>query len=169
MLAYPNLNKEFELNTDASNYVIGAVLSLEDRPITFISRTLSKSEENYAANEKEMLPIIWALKSLRNYLYGSAKIKMFTDHQPLTYALSSKNNNGKMKRWRAILEEYNYELKYKPGKTNVVADGLCKTPQRTEINYLTPTQHSDESSSQNLIPYSDAPINAFKNQLFITV
>ena len=166
MLTYPNLNKEFELTTDASNYAIGAVLSQEDRPITFISRTLSKTEENYAANEKEMLAIIWALKSLRNYLYGSVKIKIFTDHQPLTYALSSKNNNGKMKRWRAILEEHNYELKYKPGKTNVVADGLSRPPQHVQINSLTPTQHSDESSAQNLIPYTDAPVNAFKNQLF---
>lgn len=167
MLTYPNLNKDFELTTDASNYAIGAVLSQEDRPITFISRTLTKTEENYAANEKEMLAIIWALKSLRNYLYGSAKVKIFTDHQPLTYALSNKNNNSKMKRWKAILEEYNYELKYKPGKTNVVADGLSRPPQQDQINSLTPTQHSDESSPQNLIPYTDAPINAFKNQLFL--
>ena len=84
MLTYPNLNKEFELTTDASNYALGVVLSQEDRPITFISRTLSKSEESYAANEKEMLAIIWSLKSLRNYLYDSAKVKIFTDHQPLT-------------------------------------------------------------------------------------
>ena len=102
MLTYPNLNKEFTLTTDASNYVMCAVLSQKDRPITFISRTNSKSEENYVANEKA---IIWVLKSLRNYLYGSVKVKIFTDHQPLTYALSSKNNNGKMKRRRVFLEE----------------------------------------------------------------
>lgn len=89
-----------------------------------ISRSLSKSEENYAANEREMLAIIWSLNTLRYYLYGRARIIIYTDHQPLTYALSNKNNNVKMKRWKAILEEYNYELHYKPGKSNVVADAL---------------------------------------------
>ncbi|GBO99951.1 Retrovirus-related Pol polyprotein from transposon opus [Eumeta japonica] len=89
MLHYPDFTKEFQLTTDASEYALGAVLAQNDRPIMFISRTLSKAEENYATNEKEMLAIIWAL-TLRNYLYGSVKIKIFTDHQPLTYALSSK-------------------------------------------------------------------------------
>jgi ribonuclease HI len=128
LLAYPDLKKDFELTTVASNYALGAVLSQGNRPITFISRSLNKTEENYAANEKEMLAIIWALNSLRNYLYGHPKIKIFTDHQPLTYALSIKNHNSKMKRWKAILEEYNYELHYKPGRTNIVADALSRHP-----------------------------------------
>lgn len=126
VLAYPDFSKDFELVTDASNFAIGAVLSQDDRPISFISRTLSRAEEHYAANEKEMLAIVWALNTLRNYLYGSAKVKIFTDHQPLTYVLSNKNNNSKMKRWKAILEEYNYEMFYKPGKINVVADALSR-------------------------------------------
>jgi len=50
------------LTTDASNFAIGAVLSQDNQPISFLSRTLSKSEENYAANEKEMFAITWALK-----------------------------------------------------------------------------------------------------------
>lgn len=106
MLQYPNFNKEFHLTTDASNYAIGAVLEQDSKPILFISRTLSKTEENYATNEKEMLAIIWALKTLRSYLYGHAAVKIFTDHQPLTYALSNRNNNSKLKRCKAILEEY---------------------------------------------------------------
>lgn len=166
MLSFPNFDKEFHLTTDASNYAIGAVLEQEGKPITFISRTLSQCEEHYATNEKEMLAIIWALKSLRNYLYGTSIVKIFTDHQPLTYALSNKNTNSKLKRWKAVLEEYNYELKYKPGSNNIVADALSRP---TQINSLTPTRHSDGSSSHNLIPFSDAPINAFKNQLIISI
>lgn len=73
VLAHPNFEKEFELTTDASDFAIGAVLSQGDRPITFISRTLNKTEENYATNEKEMLSIIWSLNTLRSYLYGSKK------------------------------------------------------------------------------------------------
>ncbi|HBS53334.1 MAG TPA: hypothetical protein DD806_04965 [Flavobacterium sp.] len=140
------------------------MLSQKGRPITFLSRTLNKTEESYATNEKEMLAIIWSLNTLRNFLYGSRKILIFTDHQPLTFALSNKNTNSKMKRWKAILEEYNYELKYKPGSTNVVADALSRLPQ---INSMTATQHSDESSSHNLIPIVESPINVFKNQIIL--
>lgn len=167
ILSYPNFEKEFELTTDASDFALGAVLSQNGRPITFLSRTLNRTEENYAANEKEMLAIIWALNSLRNFLYGSRKVKIFTDHQPLTHALSNKNTNAKMKRWKAILEEYNYELKYKPGTTNVVADALSRIPRMTETNSLSSTEHSDESSSHNLIPSVEVPVNVFRNQLIL--
>ena len=167
VLSHPNFGKDFELTTDASNFAIGAVLSQDNKPITFLSRTLNKTEENYAANEKEMLAIIWSLNSLRNFLYGSRKVKIFTDHQPLTYALSNKNTNSKMKRWKAILEEYSYELKYKPGKSNVVADSLSRLPSKVQVNSLTATVHSDDSSSHHLIPTVEVPINVFHNQIIL--
>ncbi|GBP14313.1 Retrovirus-related Pol polyprotein from transposon gypsy [Eumeta japonica] len=77
IFAFPNFEKEFHLTTDASSCALGAVLEQEGKPVTFISRTLNKAEENYATNEKEMLAIVWALKTLRNYLYGSAAVKIF--------------------------------------------------------------------------------------------
>lgn len=169
ILSHPNFEKGFELTTDASDYAIGAVLSQNGKPVSFLSRTLNKTEESYATNEKEMLAIIWSLKSLRNFLYGSRKIKIYTDHQPLTYALSNKNTNSKLKRWKSILEEYNYELQYKPGKANVVADSLSRPPKLSEINSMTPTEHSDESSSHNLIPSVETPINAFRTQLILKI
>lgn len=169
ILSYPNFSKEFQLTTDASNYAIGAVLEQDSRPITFISRTLTKTEENYAANEKEMLAIVWALQSLRMYLYGTTKVVIYTDHQPLTFALSAKNNNAKLKRWKSRLEEYNHELRYKPGTSNVVADALSRIPVGTQVNSTTATIHSDQSSSHNLIPVEDVPINVFKNQLLLLV
>lgn len=165
ILSHPNFESDFELTTDASDYAIGAVLSQNKKPITFISRTLSRTEEAYATNEKEMLAIIWALTSLRNYLYGSKKVKITTDHQPLTFALSNKNHNNKMKRWKAILEEYNYELNYQPGRTNVVADALSRIP--IQINTLTGSVHSDESSGEDLITCVENPINVYKNQIFL--
>lgn len=168
MLCYPDYQKEFHLTTDASNVALGAVLSQDDRPIAFISRVLSETEESYATNEREMLAIVWALHTFRNYLYGTARIIIYTDHQPLTYALSNKNSNVKMKRWKAILEEYNYEIRYKPGKSNVVADALSRAPI-TNVNSLTGTVHSHESSAENLIPSVEGPVNAFKNQIFLNI
>ena len=96
ILTYPDFDKPFLITTDASNYAIGAVLSQgeveKDNPIHFASRTLNKREENFSATEKEMLAIYWSLKVFRNYIYGQ-KFKIITDHQPLTFSLSSKNVN----------------------------------------------------------------------------
>lgn len=173
ILRFPDFDKPFILTTDASEYAIGAVLSQgeigKDKPITYISRSLNKTEEGYATNEREMLAIVWALDNLRNYLYGAKKIKILTDHQPLTFSLSNRNTNAKLKRWKARIEEYNYELVYKPGKTNLVADALSRL--KTDANVLTTsssqTAHSAEEDSTDLIPSCEAPINVFRNQLII--
>lgn len=171
ILIFPDFEKPFVLTTDASNTAIGAVLSQgeigKDRPIAYISRSLNKTEENYAVNEKEMLAIVWALDNLRNYLYGAKKIRILTDHQPLTFALSNRNTNAKLKRWKARIEEYNYELVYKPGKSNKVADALSRL--KLEVNNLnspsSQTMHSAEEDSSDLIPHCEAPLNVFRNQL----
>lgn len=116
-----------------------------------------------------MLAIVWALKSIKNYVYGNSKVKIFTDHQPLTHSLSSWHRNAKIKRWKAILEEYDYQLVYKPGKENIVADALSRTPNQlnNQINSMTATIHSADSSSHHLIPSLEAPINVYKNQIII--
>lgn len=166
ILQYPDFNKEFVLTTDASDYAIGAVLSQNDRPISFISRTLSETEENYETAKKEMLAICWAVKTFKGYLYGGTKVKIYTDHEPLTHDCNWKGGIA-IRRWKTYLDEYNKELLYKPGKENVVADALSRAPKRNQINSIASTQHSAQSSSQNLIPSIEVPINAFKNQIFI--
>lgn len=174
ILIFPDFTKPFILTTDASNYAIGAVLSQgelgKDRPIIYLSRSLNKTEENYSTIEKEMLAIIWSLDKLRSYLYGAKELKILTDHQPLTFALSNANNNAKLKRWKARIEEYNYKLIYKPGKTNVVADALSRLPP--EFNMLSSSddnsQHSAEEDSTHLIPHCETPINVFRNQIIFS-
>lgn len=125
-LFQPDYSKPFELTTDASNFAIGAVLSQNQKPIIFISRTLNNAEQIYATNEKELLAIVWSLKTLRNYLYGIAEFTIFTDHQPLTSAISDKNPNLKIKRWKAFIEESGANIEYTSGKQNVVADALSR-------------------------------------------
>lgn len=166
ILTYPDFAKHFCLTTDASNFAIGAVLSQgnpgKDRPIHFASRTLNKTEESYSATEKELLAIVWALKVFRGYLYGQ-KVKIFTDHQPLTYNLSPKTSNRKLMNWRNFIEEHDYEIMYKPGKSNVVADALS----RVQINSLTPTLHSAEDDETHYIISTEAPLNSFRSQIII--
>jgi len=62
-LVQPDYNIKFTLTTDASDLAIGAVRSQEGKPITFISRTLTKAEQIYATNKKELLAIVWAFKN----------------------------------------------------------------------------------------------------------
>ncbi|XP_054745735.1 basic-leucine zipper transcription factor A-like [Anastrepha obliqua] len=141
-LTQPDYNKKFVLTTDASNVALGAVLSQEGKPIVFISKTLNSTEFNYATNEKELFAIVWALKALRNYLYGVSDLEIHTDHQPLSFAISERNPNIKIKRWRSFIEEFSPKIIYKPGATNVVADALS----RQMLNNLTNSKEHSESS-----------------------
>lgn len=138
ILAYPDFNLPFILTTDASNYALGAVLSQIqngiEKPIAFGSRTLNKTEANYSTTEKEALAIMWAIDKYKPYLYGN-KFLLITDHKPLTFIKSS-FKNSKILRWRLELENFDYEVKYKEGKTNVVADALSREPNEINCNVM---------------------------------
>lgn len=129
VLAYPDFNKQFQINTDASNVAVGAVLQQDKHLISCFSRTLNSAEQNYSTIEKELLAIVEACKHFRPYIYGR-KFVIETDHKPLTWLWSLKTPNSRLIRWKIKLEEYDYEIKYKKGCENHVADALS----RIEIN-----------------------------------
>lgn len=175
VLQYPDFSKRFILTTDASNFALGAILSQGpislDKPIAFASRTLTKTEEKYSAIEKELLAIDWACKYFRPYLYGR-KFTLYTDHKPLTYALNLKTPNDRLIRMKLRLEEFDYEIQYRPGKQNIVADGLSRTTHEINVNETesssdAETIHSANSDSSGLIRMTKTPINHFKNQILI--
>lgn len=179
VLQYPDFNQKFILTTDASNYALGAVLSQgnigRDKPIAYASRTLTKTEEKYSTIEKELLAIDWACKYFRPYLYGR-KFTLFTDHKPLTYALNLKTPNDRLIRWKLRLEEFDYDIQYRPGKQNVVADGLSRIPAEVNANDQeedeeassdAATVHSAESDTDGYIQMTERPINYYKNQILI--
>jgi hypothetical protein len=137
VLKYPDFKKKFILTTDASYYAIGAVLSQEEHPVAFASRTLNEHEINYSTIEKELLAIIWATKYFRPYLFGN-KFTVRTDHQPLKWLNSLKEPNDKMQRWRISLNEYDFDIEYIKGKENKVADFLSRFKlgkKEIEIHY----------------------------------
>lgn len=147
VLAYPQFDKPFILTTDASDHALGAVLSQMqeniERPIAFASRTLNDTESRYATNEKEALAIKWAVNKFKAYLYG-AKFTLVTDHKPLTFIKTS-DKNPKILRWRLDLENYDYDVKYKEGKANVVADALSRRPLEVNSNEIDNDNNVDSS------------------------
>lgn len=135
ILIYPNFEEEFVLTTDASAFALGSVLSQgpigKDLPIAYASRTLCTTETKYSVIERELLAIIWSVHHFRPYLYGR-RFKLVTDHRPLTWLFSIKDPGSRLARWRLKLEEYDYEIVYKPGKINCNADALS----RIRLNHI---------------------------------
>lgn len=129
ILQYPDFNKPFNLTTDASNVALGAILSQgpigQDLPIAYASRTLNDSESHYSTIERELLAIVWATKYFRPYLFGR-KFSIITDHKPLQWLFSLKDPTSKLLRWRIKLEEFDYDIIYKSGKSNTNADALSR-------------------------------------------
>ena len=92
----PDHIRPFQIETDASKYATGAVLTQLDsngdqHPISFISKTLSPTERNYEIYDQELLAIIWALEEWRHYIQGSAHATtILSDYKNLTYYREAK-------------------------------------------------------------------------------
>lgn len=128
LLQYPDFSEQnqFQLQTDASGYAIGAVLSNKDaRPVAYTSRSLNKAELNYPTIEKELLAIVWAVKHFRPYLYGK-KFIILTDHKPLIYLFNMKDPSSRLMKFRIALEEYDFDVHYVKGTDNAAADALSR-------------------------------------------
>lgn len=163
------------MTTDASQFAIGAVLSQDNHPICFGSRTLNEHEIQYSTIEKELLAIVWATKYYRPYLFGQ-KFTIRTDHQPLKWLSSLKEPNSKLQRWRIRLNEYDYDIEFIKGKDNTVADFLSRIDTNTnEINTVEEgSQESDRatihSSAEQLndhIPIIETVVNKYLTQIHL--
>ena len=129
-LYYPDSKKPYYLETDASDYALGAVLyqkneKEEKEIITLASRTLKGPEITYFTTEKELLAIVWALQKFRTYLQG-AKIINRTDHMALTFLKTCKFVNARLTRWILAIQDYSIMMEHCPGKENTAADLLSR-------------------------------------------
>lgn len=147
ILKYPDFNKPFKINTDASCYALGAVLLQEGHPISYASRTLNTHEIKYGTPEKELLGVVWACKHFRPYIYGK-EFLLQTDHEALKWLHTKylgKDLNPRIQRWILSLGEYNMKIDYLKGRDNKIADFLSRINSETnEINSLTNDSDSDE-------------------------
>jgi site-specific DNA-cytosine methylase len=124
--------RPYVLHTDWSKHGMGAVLGQLDDDgkeaiVCCISRSLNKAEREYASYKGEMLGAVWAVKALDYYLKG-AKFTLVTDHQPLTFLMTNNNLQGQYARWSLILQEYDFEIKHRPGNKHQNADALSRHP-----------------------------------------
>ncbi|GJU24478.1 putative reverse transcriptase domain-containing protein [Tanacetum coccineum] len=128
ILALPEGNDEFVVYCDASHQGLGAVLMQREKVIAYASQQLKPHEENYTTHDLELGAVVFALKIWRHYLYGG-KCNVFTDHKSLQHILDQKELNMRQRRWLELLADYDCEIRYHPGKANVVADALSRKEQ----------------------------------------
>ena len=134
------------LFVDASECALGAVLEQANQPILCISRSLSKSEQNYSQTQREALAIIWAVRRLHKFLFGN-HFHIYTDHQALQHIFNPSTSVGKstsamLTRWAIDLSAYDYTIHHRPGKQLPHADYLSryaiKEPPSTDSYFVSP-------------------------------
>lgn len=134
ILSYPTPTDKFILDTDASLYGIGAVLSQvqngEERVIAYGSKTLSRSQSKYCTTYRELLAVVTFVKQFRHYLYGR-NFLIRTDHSSLIWLKNFKEPEGMLARWISLLDTYDYDISHRRGTAHGNADALSRRPCRS--------------------------------------
>ncbi|KAI3683026.1 hypothetical protein L1987_83492 [Smallanthus sonchifolius] len=125
ILTLPDGNDDLVVYCDASNQGLGCVLMQRGKVIAYASRQLKIHEKNYTTHDLELGAVVFALKIWRHYLYGT-KCVVFTDHKSLQHIFNQKELNMRQRRWVKLLNDYDCEIRYHPGKANVVANALSR-------------------------------------------
>ncbi|XP_038884835.1 uncharacterized protein LOC120075481 [Benincasa hispida] len=125
ILTMPDGTGGFVIYSDASKRGLGCVLMQQGKVVVYASYQLKNHEWNYPTHDLELATVVFALKIWRHYLYGE-KIQIFTDHKSLKYFFTQKELNMRQRRWLELVKDYDCEIMYHPGKTNVMADALSR-------------------------------------------
>jgi len=129
ILAMPDDKGDFVLDTDASDYGIGGVLSQYqdgvERVVAYASRSLDRREQNYCVTRKELLAVVHFLKYFKQYLLGRT-FKVRTDHAALTWLRRTPEPIGQQARWLEQMEEFDFTVKHRSGVKHGNADGLSR-------------------------------------------
>ncbi|GKA83965.1 putative reverse transcriptase domain-containing protein [Tanacetum coccineum] len=125
ILTLPDGVEDFVVYCDASNQGLGCVLMQRGKVIAYASRQLKTHEKNYTTHDLELGAVVFALKTWRHYLYGTKSV-IYTDHKSLQHIFDQKELNMRQRRWIELFSDYECEIRYHPGKANVVADALSR-------------------------------------------
>lgn len=149
VLACPDYSLPFEVHTDASDYGVGGMLTQTidgvERPVAYMSKSLSGAEKNYSITERETLAVLTALEHWRCYVENGQTFTVYTDHSALKWFLSLNNPTGRLARWGVRLSSFNFIIKHRKGVDNVIPDALSRAFPVSAIstgNYFDKTQDS---------------------------
>jgi transposase InsO family protein len=135
ILAHYDMSRESILETDASNGVVGGVLSQKQsddlfHPVAYFSKTMAPAECNYEIHDKEMLAIVRALEHWRAELIGlQTQLPIYSDHKALEYFMTKRQLTARQARWAELLSQYHFRIEYRTGKSNERADALTRRSQ----------------------------------------
>lgn len=132
VLALPDISKDFVVECDASGHGIGAVLSQDGHPISFLSKTLSQRHMALSVYDKEMLAIVYAVQQWRPYLLGHY-FKIVTDHRTIQHFLNQRTTTPSQQKWLVKLIGYDYTMHYRSGINNTVPDALSRKAELKAI------------------------------------
>ena len=129
--AFPDFSLPFRLYTDGSTASLGAILAQvregKERIICCASRSLNQAKKLYPVTKLECLAIVWAVAKFRPYLM-SMPFEVYTDHYALQWLKTMRTGSALLHRWSAALEEYDFTVKHRPGKSQTHVDGLSRLP-----------------------------------------
>ncbi|CAB0016071.1 unnamed protein product [Nesidiocoris tenuis] len=131
VMAVPNFELPFVVQTDASVQGLGAVLTQRfhdgEKVIAYASRKLTGLERAYTATELECLAVLFAVERFRPYLEG-CRFTVITDHHALKWLKEIKDPNPRLTRWALKLQAHDYDIEYRKGSMNLVPDALSRAP-----------------------------------------
>ncbi|GJT02765.1 putative reverse transcriptase domain-containing protein [Tanacetum coccineum] len=104
---------------------LGYVLMQRGKVIAYASRHLKIHEKNYTTHDLELGAVMFTLKIWRHYLYGTKSV-IYMDHKSLQHIFSQKELNMQQRHWIELFSDYDCEIRYHPGKANVVVDALSR-------------------------------------------
>ena len=138
VLGYPNAVDTFILDTDASDFAIGAALSQvqagKEQPISFASKSLNTKQQQYCTTRKELLAVVVFAQHYEHYLLGRSFI-IRTDHASLTWLMRFKKIGGQLCRWLEYLARFSYAIEHRSGDKHSNAGGLSRIPQEISCDY----------------------------------
>ncbi|GKF33478.1 putative reverse transcriptase domain-containing protein, partial [Tanacetum coccineum] len=123
VLALPDGPKDFMVYCDASRLGLGCVLIQRGKVIAYAFTQLKIHEKNYTTYDLELGAVVFTLKIWRHYLYVTKSV-IYTDHKSLQHIFSQKELHMRQHRWIELFSDYKCEIRYHPGKANVVTDAL---------------------------------------------
>ena len=132
VLAFPKEDLPYIVDTDASDYGIGGVLSQciegTEHVIAYYSKSLNPAQQKYCTTRRELLAVVATLDHFKGYVWGP-KFLVRTDHAALVWLKNLKNIQGMLARWLAKLQQFHFDIIHRPGAQHGNADGLSRCPQ----------------------------------------